>query len=92
MFPSIHKHITVASLEGGSAQEVKLSLPGITYIRDNDSLAEAKIKPDSSGPPALTWDISLITDVCTLRKLIWKTGLQLEIRTPLETNARDKES
>jgi len=40
--------VTVTSKKGGSAQEVKLSLSGITNDRENDSLAEPKIKPSSS--------------------------------------------
>jgi len=48
MFRNIHKHIPVTSLEGGSAQEVKIPLSGITDIRENASLAEPKFKP---GPP-----------------------------------------
>jgi len=43
-----HRHIPVNSNEGGSAQEVKLSLSDKTDDRENDSLAEPKIKPTST--------------------------------------------
>jgi len=48
MIHNEHKHFPVTSKDGGSAQEAKLSLSGRTDNRENDSLAEPKIRPTTS--------------------------------------------
>jgi len=76
MFPNIHKHIPVTSLEGGRAQEVKLSLFGITDIGENDSLANQKSRPPPLDPGTY---LGSFVNVFRLRKIIVNTGLEREI-------------